>query len=109
MSRWKRSMVAVLAVVGCGSIGLAGYSIPGETIMASADGVYDSAGAGVKFCGANCPSGWYTVGQCWNSQTCCGWVQCGSSGNSGQNTCCNSGQTCTDGRQCLPPCAPVCN
>jgi hypothetical protein len=108
MSRFKTTTTALMAVVAFASIGLAAYSVQADQIMAAADGMPDSAGVGAKTCGANCPDGWFQVGTCQNAQTCCGWVKCSEGGNSGQNTCCNTGETCSDGRQCLPPCAPVC-
>lgn len=109
MNRSKRTFVAILAVFGFASVSMAGYSFMEDSILASADGVYDSAGTGWKVCGANCPNGWFASGYCLNTQSCCGWVSCSTNGNSSQNTCCNSGETCSDGRQCLPPCPPICN
>ena len=84
MKRVTSIVAVILATCAFGSIGLGAYAAQSEQIMAAADGVPDSAGLGSKTCGANCSDGFFEVGTCFNTQTCCGWVKCSSSGNSGR-------------------------
>lgn len=101
----------VVSTLGVAAVAFGGMSAY-ESSMADPDPVLDggddSAGPGSKSCGRMCNGSWFQVGVCFNSQRCCGWVICGSSGNSGQNTCCSGHQLCSDGRQTNPPSPPQC-
>lgn len=103
----NRILSGVSLLVATCALGAAGYSSSvDDPYVGITDGALDSAFIGAKTCGAQCSYGWVTAGWCYNSQSCCGWVNCDN--GTSRNTCCSSGQHCVDGRQTTPPSTPRC-